>query len=72
MDLIKGKTMYCPECGKELIEFDGEMNYRGSKIANVNAKCSSCNKYYHWIAFVNTKTREHSITGFGHYFPNDK
>ena len=69
MDLINGKTMYCPECGKELIELDGKINPKNPKLANVYGSCDSCDKHYHWIAFVSTKIGEHSVSGFSHYFP---
>lgn len=72
MDLINGKTMRCPECGKELVEFKGRINPINPKLANVNAYCGNCDKHYHWIAFVSTKTGEHSVSGFSHYFPSDK
>lgn len=72
MDLIRGKTMYCPECGKALIKFDGRINPINSELANVNACCGNCEKHYHWIAFISTKTGKHSIAGFRQYFPSSK
>lgn len=72
MNLINGKTMYCPECGKELIKFDGRISPQNSELANVNAYCDKCDKHYHWIAFVSTKTGEHSVSGFSHYFPRGR
>ena len=72
MDLINGKTIYCPECGKELTELDGKINLKNPKLANANGYCGNCDKHYHWIAYVSTKPEKHSVSGFRHYFPSDK
>lgn len=72
MDLIKGKAIFCPECGIKLINLDGKINPKNEKLANVWGYCDLCDKHYHWIAFISTKTGEHSISGFSHYFSSEE
>lgn len=62
MDLINGKTIYCPECGHHLAP-SGKVN---GKIANVEAYCPICDKNYHWIAYI-SKDEEHKICMFSAY-----
>lgn len=67
MDLINGKTMYCPECGKPFTQYDGKVN---GKTAHVQSYCEDCNKHYHWVAGI-SKTNEHRVTMFRHYLKVD-
>ena len=67
MDLISGKTMYCPECGKPFTKYDGKVN---GNTANVQSYCECCNKHYHWVAGI-SKTNEHRVTMFSHYLKVD-
>lgn len=68
MDLINGKTLYCPECGRPLTKYDG--GPKNGETAHVRAYCETCDKYYHWLAFVSTETGKHAVVGFGHYVPH--
>ena len=59
-NLINAKAMYCPVCGKP-------MNTSGQQ-ANANSAlgegyCDTCNKAYHWVAFIN-KDDKVEIAGF--------
>ena len=63
MDLINGKTMYCPECGRRFDQYNGKQN---GQSAHVESHCEDCEKYYHWIAYAN-KEKEHKITMFKSY-----
>lgn len=64
MDLINGKTMYCPECGKVFTSYDGNMN---GQIAHVASHCKDCNKHYHWIAYINKNNGKHKVNMFREY-----
>ena len=66
MDLINGKTMYCPECGHHLSPH-GKVN---GATAHVKAYCPLCDKNYHWVAYIN-KNKEHKVTMFRHYLKYD-
>ena len=68
MDLINGKTMYCPECGKSFAFYDGQVN---CETAHVTTFCEDCKKYYHWVAYVSKNTKEHKITMFREYLKID-
>lgn len=67
MDLINGKTMYCPECGQPLTEYDGKINNR---TAHVKARCENCDKNYHWVAYMASDT-EHKVIMFSGYLRYD-
>ena len=67
MDLINGKTMYCPECGKPFDQYDGKVH---GKTAHVKSYCKDCGKHYHWVAGI-SKTKEHRVTMFSHYLKYD-
>lgn len=68
IDLINGKTMYCPECGKPFVQYDGEVN---GQSAHVTVYCKDCNKHYHWVAYISTSTGEHKVTMFRNYLKVD-
>lgn len=62
MDLVNGKTLYCPECGRPLTKYSGDTE--NGETVQVSAYCETCDKHYHWIACV-----KHTVYGFSHYFP---
>ena len=64
MDLINGKTMWCPECGKSFAQYDGKAN---GETAHVTAYCEDCNKHYPWGAYISKDTKEHKVTMFKDY-----
>jgi hypothetical protein len=68
MDLINGKILYCPECGRPLTKYNGGTAENG-ETAHVRAYCETCDRHYHWLAFVSTKTGKHTVAGFSHYIP---
>jgi RNase P subunit RPR2 len=68
IDLINGKTMYCPECGKPFDQYDGEVN---GQSAHVSVYCKDCNKHYHWVAYISTSTGDHKVALFRNYLKVD-
>lgn len=68
MDLINGKTMYCPECGKSFDQYDGQVN---GQSAHVMACCKDCKKDYHWVAYISKNTGKHKVTMFRNYLKVD-
>ena len=68
MDLINGKTMWCPECGKSFAQYDGKVN---GETAHVTTYCGDCNKHYHWIAYISKNTKEHTVAMFREYLKVD-
>ena len=64
MDLINGKTMWCPTCGKPFNKYDGKVN---GKTAHVMTYCKDCNKHYHWVAYIHKNTKEHTVCMFSEY-----
>lgn len=68
MDLINGKTMYCPECGKSFNKYDGKVN---GQTAHVTTYCEDCNKHYHWVAYISKNTKQHEVVMFRDYLKVD-
>ena len=66
MDLINGKTMYCPECGHHLAPH-GKVN---NATAHVEAYCPLCDKNYHWVTYIN-KNKEHKVGMFKEFLKVD-
>lgn len=70
VDIINGKTVYCPKCDKELVEFDGKINPKNPELAHVYANCDKCGRHYHWISCTDKGTKDINIIGFDIYFPS--